>query len=51
MPRGPRIKEEEINKARALRADGKTIKEIALEMGRSKPTVLKMLKPLERPEV
>jgi predicted transcriptional regulator len=51
MARGPRITQEEINKAKALKAEGKKVSEIALEMKRSEPTVYKMLKPLERPEV
>lgn len=51
MARGPRITEEEINKAKALKAEGKSISQIAAELKRTKPTVYKMLRPMERPEI
>ena len=51
MARGPRITQEEINKAKALKAEGKSNKEICAELKRTLPTVLKMLRPLEQPEV
>ena len=49
MGRGPKIKDEEIKQARSLRAEGKTIREIASILNRSAPTVLKMLKLHEAP--
>lgn len=45
MPRGPKITQEEINKARGLNGEGKTVRQIAGEMNRSIPTVYKMLRP------
>ena len=43
MGRGPVITQEEVNKAHALRAEGKKPKEIASKMQRSLPTIYKML--------
>lgn len=43
MGRGPVITQEEVNKAHALKAEGKKPKEIAAKMQRSLPTVYKML--------
>lgn len=43
MSRGPRIKQEEVNKAHRMKAEGKTQKAIAAELNRSLPTVAKLL--------
>jgi transposase len=51
MARGPKITEEEISKAKAMQAEGKSVKAIASELKRSLPTVYKLLRPIERPEV
>lgn len=43
MARGPVITQDEINKAHALKAEGKAPKEIASELQRTLPTVYKLL--------
>ncbi len=43
MSRGPRITQEEIDKAHSLKAEGKNQKTIAAELNRSLPTVAKLL--------
>jgi hypothetical protein len=43
MARGPAITQDEINKAHALKAEGKGPKEIALKLQRTLATVYKML--------
>lgn len=43
MGRGPVIQQEEINRAHALKAEGKKPKEIAAKLQRSLPTIYKML--------
>jgi hypothetical protein len=44
MARGPRITEEEVNKARELKAQGLKIHQIAAQMKRSEPTIYKLLR-------
>lgn len=44
MSRGPTITQAEINRAHALKAEGKKVDVIAVEMKRSPPTVRKMLR-------
>jgi orotate phosphoribosyltransferase-like protein len=44
MSRGPTIRQEEINKAHELKAQGFKVEKIAAELKRSFPTVRKMLR-------
>jgi predicted transcriptional regulator len=44
MARGPKIKAEEVEKAKVLKNEGKSVKEICAALGRTPPTVRKMLK-------
>lgn len=43
MGRGPTVRQEEVDKAHQLKAEGKKPREIAKEMNRSVPTVYKLL--------
>ena len=43
MSRGPRIKQEEVDAAHRMKAEGKNQKTIAAELNRSLPTVAKLL--------
>lgn len=43
MGRGPTVRQEEVEKAHQLKAEGKKPREIAKELGRSVPTVYKLL--------
>jgi orotate phosphoribosyltransferase-like protein len=43
MSRGPTIRQEEINKAHELKAQGMKILQICAELKRTRPTVKKML--------
>lgn len=45
MARGPKITQEERTIAKALKEEGKGVRQIATEMNRSIPTVYKMLRP------
>ena len=43
MSRGPRIRQDEVDTAHKLKAEGKSVKAIALELKRSMGAVAKML--------
>jgi hypothetical protein len=47
MSKGPRIKEEEVSKARQLKAEGHKAEQIAEQLKRSLPSVYKMLRTLQ----